>query len=82
MYHETFRTKAVIIPKLNKHGALVHFRGFQGEYTVTALLEDGSTKQLPNYKLEWKRKIVSHHTGGFEPNSLFIQSEKINPFCT
>lgn len=52
LYHETFRTKAVIIPKLNKHGALVHFRGFQGEYTVTALLEDGSTKQLPNYKLE------------------------------
>ena len=64
-----------MIPKLNKHGALVHFRGFQGEYTVTALLEDGSTKQLPNYKLEWKRKNASYQNGGFKPNSLFLLSE-------
>ena len=46
LFHETFRTNEILDPIHNADVLTFKFRGFMGEYRVSALLEDGTQQTL------------------------------------
>ena len=42
LYHEEFRTNEVLSPIINGNDLVFEFRGFQGSYNISVMLENGT----------------------------------------
>ena len=48
LYHEEFRTNEVLSPIINGKDLVFEFRGFQGTYNISVILEDGTVLPITN----------------------------------